>query len=389
MNGRAITIVLDGVGIGALPDAGMYGDAETNSIVNAAAAAGGLRLPVLQEMGLGNIVPIGGVGATGDPVASWGRMVERSPGKDSTSGHWELMGCPLSEPFPTYPDGFPPVIIERFERETGRTILGNVAASGTEIIEELGARHMRTGSPIVYTSADSVFQVAAHEDVISPGELYRLCETARRILVPPHHVGRVIARPFTGEPGSFVRTPRRRDYSFPPPAETLLDLLSANGRDVVTIGKIHDLFASRGIGRIVKTSGNEETMRCMTGTVMGGPAFSFLFANLIDFDMLWGHRRDVARYVDGLAVFDSWLGGFVEMLEPGTLLCITADHGCDPTARGSDHTREYVPILAKIIGKDTGVPLGTRDTFADVGATIAAFFDLELPAGASFLEALS
>ncbi len=389
MSGRAITIVLDGVGAGALPDAAAYGDAGTHSLVNAAAAVGGLRLPVLQEMGLGNIAPIAGVGAAGAPTASWGRMAERSPGKDSTSGHWELMGCPLSEPFPKYPGGFPPEIIGRFERETGTKILGNIPASGTEIIEELGAQHMRTGSPIVYTSADSVFQIAAHEDVIPPEELYRLCETARRILVWPHHVGRVIARPFSGAAGSFVRTPGRRDFSLPPPAETLLDALSARSRSVVTVGKIHDLFASRGCDRIVKTSGNEETMQRIAETVSGESVFSFLFANLIDFDMLWGHRRDVARYTDGLEAFDSWLGGFIRVLEPGTLLCITADHGCDPTAGGSDHTREYVPILAKIIGHDAGVALGTRDTFADAGATIAAFFGVSLRAGTSFLEELS
>jgi phosphopentomutase len=389
MGRRAITIVLDGVGAGALPDAAAYGDTGANSLVNAAAAVGGLRLPVLQGMGLGNIAPIEGVAAAGAPTASWGRMAEQSPGKDSTSGHWELMGCPLTAPFPTYPDGFPPEVIERFERETGTTILGNVTASGTEIIEELGARHMRTGSPIVYTSADSVFQIAAHVDVIPPEELYRLCLAARRILVPPHHVGRVIARPFSGAPGSFVRTPGRRDFSFPPPAETLLDILSAAGRTVVTVGKIHDLFAGRGIDRIIGTSGNAETMLGMAETVSDTSAYSFLFANLIDFDMLWGHRRDAARYAGGLEAFDSWLGGFVRMLEPGTLLCITADHGCDPTAGGSDHTREYAPLIAKIIGRDAGVSLGTRDTFADVGATIAAFLGVALPAGTSFLEALS
>jgi phosphopentomutase len=388
MNERAIAIVLDGVGVGALPDADAYGDAGTNSLVNTSAAVGGLRLPTLGGLGLGNIVPLEGVAPTDSPTASWGRMAERSPGKDSTSGHWELMGCPLSEPFPTYPDGFPPEIIDRFERESQRSVLGNVPASGTEIIADLGEEHMRTGSPIVYTSADSVFQIAAHEEVIRPEELYRLCEVARRILVPPHHVGRVIARPFTGVPGAFVRTAQRKDFSFPPPSDTLLDALTGRGLTVITVGKIHDLFANRGITGIVKTSGNEETMHGLGETALKGE-FSFLFANFIDFDMLWGHRRDVARYAAGLETFDSWLGGFLPTLEPGTLLSITSDHGCDPTARGSDHTREYVPLLATIVGSGTGLPLGTRSTFADLGATIAAFFGFTFPAGESFLERIA
>jgi phosphopentomutase len=389
MSKRAIMIVLDGVGVGALPDAASYGDEGANSLAHTAAAVGGLRLPVLGGMGLGNITTIEGTGASSSPTASWGRMAGLSPGKDSTSGHWELMGCILSEPFPRYAEGFPPEIIDRLERETGRRVLGNKPASGTEIIEELGAEHQRTGSLIVYTSADSVFQIAAHESVIEPEELYRICEIARDILTPPHHVGRVIARPFTGEEGAFTRTARRKDFSFPPPSGTLLDALTARGHAVVTVGKIHDIFANRGITKIVTASGNGETMRKLGETVQNDAESSFVFANLIDFDMLWGHRRNVGRYAEGLAVFDSWLGRFLSVLGQGTLLCITADHGCDPTAPGSDHTREYVPILATVIGVDAGVPLGTRGSFADAGATIAAFFGFGLAVGESFLDVIA
>lgn len=389
MGKRAVMIVLDGVGVGALPDAASYGDEGANSLAHAAAAVGGLRLPVLGSLGLGNITTIEGTGASSSPAASWGRMAGLSPGKDSTSGHWELTGCILSEPFPTYPGGFPPEIIDRLERETGRRVLGNKPASGTEIIGELGAEHLRTGSLIVYTSADSVFQIAAHESVIDPEELYRISEVARGILTPPHHVGRVIARPFTGEEGSFTRTVRRKDFSFPPPSETLLDALTSRGHAVVTVGKIHDIFANRGIAKIVAASGNGETMQKLGETVRNDAESSFVFANLIDFDMLWGHRRDAGKYAGCLAVFDSWLGRFLSILAPGTLLCITADHGCDPTAPGSDHTREYVPILAKIIGGDPGVPLGTRASFADAGATVAAFFGFDLAAGESFLDAIT
>ncbi|UCF04624.1 MAG: phosphopentomutase [bacterium] len=405
---RAVVIILDGVGVGACADAGAYGDEGTNSLVNTARHVGGLRLPVLGRLGLGNIDRIEGVPGQEYPSASWGRMAERSPGKDSTSGHWELMGCPLSEPFPTYPGGFPAEVIESFERETGCTVLGNTPASGTEIIEELGPEHIRTGRPIVYTSADSVFQIASHEDVLSVDGLYELCRIARRILVPPHHVARVIARPFTGEPGGFVRTAGRRDFSLPPPEDTLLDELSRCGLRVVTVGKIHDLFACRGIDEIIQAAGNDEAMRLAAEavrhaapasgnaeamrlsaeTVQRAAPFSFLFINLIDFDMLWGHRRDVESYAGGLERFDAWLGDFMELLPEGTLLAITSDHGCDPTHRGSDHTREYVPILAKRMGIDRGIPLGTRSSFSDLAATLAEFFDLDWRVGESFLDRL-
>jgi phosphopentomutase len=386
MERQSVTIVLDGVGVGALPDADRYGDREADSLRNAARAVGGLELPVLGRLGLGNITAIEGVTPAASPEASWGMMAEQSPGKDSTSGHWELMGCPISDPFPLYPDGFPGEIIKRFEREAGVGVLGNTPASGTEIIELLGAEHMRTGKPILYTSADSVFQIAAHEKVIPPDRLYDLCLLARGILTGPHAVGRVIARPFVGEPGAFTRTEGRKDFSLPPPGPTLLDRLSGSGRRVVTVGKIHSLFAGRGIDEIVEANNNGDAMRSATLAVRGRRPFSFLFVNLVDFDMLWGHRRDVKAYAAGLECFDLWIGSFIESLEPGTLLIVTSDHGCDPTLAGSDHTREYVPLLAVRAGAVGGRSLGVRGSFSDVAATLAAFFGLEGIPGESFLD---
>ena len=388
MKRRAVTIVIDGVGAGALPDAERYGDALAHSLANTARAVGGLRLPVLASMGLGNAVAVAGVDPAPAPAASYGLMNERSPGKDSTTGHWELMGFVLEEPFPVYPHGFPDDVIAAFERRIGRAILGNRPASGTAIIEELGAEHLRTGRPIVYTSADSVFQVAAHEDVVPTRELYRMCRAARALLQPPHHVARVIARPFAGRPGSFVRSRKRRDFSLPPPGRTLLDALAERGRAVVTVGKIHDLFARRGIARIVRAGGNEAAMRGADRLLRGGDPFDLLFVNCIDFDMTWGHRRDPIAYARGLERFDAWLGRFAARLEPGTLLAVTSDHGCDPTMPGSDHTRERVPILARIAGRERGASLGTRRTFADLAATIAAYFGIPWSVGTSFLGSL-
>ena len=385
---QVIVVVLDGVGIGALPDAERYGDAGADSLGNTARAVGGLRLPLLARLGLGNIAPIDGIPPAGDALASWGRMAERSPGKDSISGHWELMGCPLTKPFPIYPDGFPREIVEHFERAAGKGLLGNRPASGTEIIQLLGEEHMRTGKPIVYTSADSVFQIAAHEDVLSPERLYELCRMAREILTGRHTVGRVIARPFTGRPGSFRRTKGRRDFSLPPPGPTLLDRLSVNGYRVVTVGKIHHLFDNRGIDEPIAAAGNNESMLAAYEFVRGGRPFSLLFINLIDFDMLWGHRRDAGGYAKALERFDHWLGTLIEILEPGTMLFVTSDHGCDPTMRGSDHTREYVPVLASRIGSQHGRDLGTRGSFSDLAATIALHFDLEGVPGESFLDLL-
>jgi phosphopentomutase len=385
---RAVTVVLDGVGVGALPDAGAYSDEGADTVVHTARAVGGLRLPNLERLGLGNIARIEGVRRVARPAASWGRMAELSPGKDSTSGHLELTGCVLSEPFPLYPNGFPREIIEEFERRTGRSVIGNKPASGTEIIEELGERHLRTGDLIVYTSADSVFQIAAHEALIGTDELYGLCQTARDILVRPHDVARVIARPFVGEPGSFARTKGRRDFSLEPPGKTLLDLLSERGFRVVTVGKIHDLFARRGIDEVIEARGNAEAMAGAGRFVSGGGDFSFLFINLIDFDMLWGHRRDAEGFARGLEEFDAWLGSFIGMLEPGTFFSVTADHGCDPTSPGSDHTREYVPIIAKLVGSDGGCDLGTRSSFADLAASVGACFRVRTEAGESFFEML-
>jgi len=388
MKRRAIVIVIDGVGAGALPDAGAYGDEGASSIVNTARAAGGLHLPNLEALGLGNLDTIEGVRPVAEPRASWGRMEELSPGKDSTTGHWELMGCPLDAPFPVYPNGFPPEIIERFEEAIERKVLANVAASGTAIIEEYGAEHMRTGRPIVYTSADSVFQIAAHEDVIPVRDLYRICWIARKLLQKPHNVARVIARPFTGEPGHFERTKKRRDFSLEPPRNTLLDFLAADGLAVATVGKIHDLFAKRGIDKVIKAGGNDAAMTAARRALLRETPFSFLFMNLIDFDTIWGHRRDVAGYARGLERFDAWLGDFLGLLEPGTLFAVTSDHGCDPTMPGYDHTREYVPILATLVGRGRPRPLGVRGSFADLGATLAEFFGVEIGAGKSFLELL-
>ncbi|RJQ28256.1 phosphopentomutase [Candidatus Parcubacteria bacterium] len=389
MKRQAVTIVLDGVGAGELPDAGRYGDRGASSLSNTARAVGGLRLPALQALGLGGVAPIRGVEPAARPAASFGRMAALSPGKDSTTGHWELMGCALREPFPVYPDGFPPEIIAAFERRVGRAVLGNRAASGTEIIEELGEEHLRTGRPIVYTSADSVFQIAAHESAVPVRELYRMCRTARSVLVPPHHVARVIARPFTGSPGAFVRTKRRRDFSLPPPGPTLLDDLAEAGGRVVTVGKIHDLFARRGIARIVRAGGNEAAMRGADRVLREGDPFSLLFVNLVDFDMIWGHRRDPGSFARGLERFDGWLARFMALLPRGALLAVTSDHGCDPTMPGSDHTREYSPILAAIAGSGrAGVPLGARETLSDLAATLAEWFGLPPLAGKSFLAAL-
>lgn len=347
-----------------------------------------MHLPFLEKLGLGNIAPIEGVEERKQPEASWGKMAEVSAGKDSISGHWELMGCPLDSPFPTYKDGFPRDLIAQFEKAIGRETIGNKPASGTAIIEELGEEHIRTGSPIVYTSADSVFQIAAHEEVIPVDELYRMCEIARDLLHPPHHVARVIARPFVGKPHAFRRTERRRDFSIEPPRETLLDVLSSNGFTTVTVGKIHDLFASRGIDRAIVAKSNRGAMEEAMGFLNSGEGFSFLFINLIDFDMTWGHRRDVSGYAEGLEEFDRWLGTFLCNLPYGALLIITSDHGCDPTMRGSDHTREYVPLIARVMGNKGGRPLGTRKSFSDVAATIAEYFALGFPYGTSFLEEL-
>ncbi|HHV62178.1 MAG TPA: phosphopentomutase [Firmicutes bacterium] len=392
---RVVLIVLDGAGIGELPDAARYGDEGSNTIVNTAKAAGGLELPHLQSMGLGNIgselvgSDIPGVVPASPPRAAYGRMAERSPGKDTVTGHWEIAGVTLDRPFPVYPRGFPPEVIEPFERAIGRRVLGNKAASGTEIIKELGEEHMVTGRPIVYTSADSVFQIACHEDVVPVEELYRMCEIARRLLTGEHGVGRVIARPFTGGPGNFRRTERRRDYSIAPPRKTLLDFASEQGLDVIAVGKIEDVFSRRGITKSLHTTNNHDTLDAIAG-FLSDKWRGILFANCIDFDMLYGHRNDAPGFARALEEVDARVGELAAKLGDTDVLVITADHGCDPTTPSTDHSREHVPLL--IYGKAIrpGVSVGTRATFADLGATIAAMLGVTAAIdGTSFWEILA
>ena len=387
---RAVLIILDGVGIGGAPDAAAYGDAGSDTLGNLARAVGGLHLPVLASLGLGNCHDISGVVPVAQPRAGFGVLREISAGKDSTTGHWELMGVVTETPFPTYPQGFPPEVLTAFRETTGYDLLGNVAASGTEIIQRLGDEHVRTGKPIVYTSADSVFQIAAHEDIIPLAELYRICEMSRRLLVPPHQVSRVIARPFRGATGAYERTPNRRDFSVVPPPHLVLHALREAGVEVATVGKIFDLYAGQGVDRVLKSKSNAEGLRVLEELYAAKPADpAFLMLNLVDFDTLWGHRNDPAGFRDGLVVFDRWLAGFVAALVPGDLLVLTADHGNDPTTPSTDHSREQVPLLACLGGGTRGVDLGLRETFADVGATIADHFGACAPPhGRSFLPAL-
>jgi len=387
---RIFCVVLDGVGVGEAPDSADYGDAGSNSIGNTARAVGGLCLPNMEEMGLGNVCDIGGVPPVEDPCACFGRMRPAAAGKDSTSGHWELMGLVLDQPMPVYPDGFPQHIIDAFSSSAGRGVLGNKPASGTEIIAELGQRHVETGDLIVYTSQDSVFQIAAHEEIVPVEELYEHCRKARAILSPPHGVGRVIARPFTGRPGGFYRTERRRDFSIPSPSDTVLDRLVEAGRRVVTIGKIDDLFAGRGISRAIHTKDNREGMRRTLEAARGQTegAADLVFTNLVDFDTMWGHRNDARAYALGLEDFDSFLSEFLPALGVEDLLIVTSDHGNDPTTPSTDHSREEVPLLVWYSDLKSGRPLGLRETFADAGATVAENFGVESAAGTSFLRAI-
>lgn len=383
---RAIVIVLDSVGVGALPDAADYGDEGSNTVGNIARAVG-LRVPTLRALGLDRVVDLGG-GPDGLPRGAYGRMAERSAGKDSVTGHWELMGVVLDRPFPTFPAGFPPEIIEEFERRIGRRVLGNVVASGTAIIDRLGAEHMQTGRPIVYTSADSVFQIAAHEEVVPLAELYRMCEIAFDLVSRGHGVGRVIARPFRGRPGSFVRTANRHDYALEPPGDTLLDRLSAAGWPVVAIGKVRDLFAGRGITRAVPTRSDLDGLDAVERELAATPR-GLVFANLVDFDTVYGHRNDVAGYARHLEEVDVRLGLLLPALAPDDLLVVTADHGNDPTTPSTDHSREYVPVFVTGAGVRAGTDLGVRSSFADLGQTLAALFGVApLAHGASFVDRL-
>lgn len=381
---RAIILLLDGVGVGELPDANLYNDQGSNTLKNLSGKIKDFQLPNFERLGLGNIIEINGVKRIEKPLASFGKMAELSPGKDSTSGHWELMGVILKHPFPVYPKGFPQEIINKFEKIIGRKILGNVPASGTEIINRLGEEHLKTGYPIVYTSADSVFQIAAHENVITPQELYKMCEVARKLLKGKHAVLRVIARPFVGRPGHFTRTSRRKDFSLSPPEPTLLDIAQDHHYEVVVIGKVDELFAHRGYTGAFHSVDNmncfDYTLQAMENTKQG-----IIFTNFIQFDMDWGHRNDCQAFYQGLLDFDKRLPEVLDRLKDDDILFITADHGNDPTTPSTDHSREYVPLL--VYGKKLrmGVDLGIRRTFADLGQTIAEYLHLpRLKNGTSF-----
>jgi phosphopentomutase len=377
--------VLDSAGVGELPDAANYGDLGASTLSHTARAVGGLKVPCLEALGLARIVELEGVESVEQPRAFFGKMAERSPGKDTTTGHWELMGLVLDQPFRVFPDGFPEQIVDKFVEMTGREVMGNKPASGTEIIEELGAEHLETGKWILYTSADSVFQLAAHEQKIPLKELYWACELARALL-DEYRVGRVIARPFVGEPGSFERTYNRHDFSMPPDSPTVLVALQQASIPVFGVGKIGDIYTGVGVDRSQPTSGNlngmEQTMELLAEEKRG-----LIFVNLVDFDMRFGHRRDPEGYARALEAFDLALGPLMERLDPDDLLLLTADHGCDPTfSAHTDHTREYVPVLMYCPGFEAVGNLGTRETFADLGATVAEALGAEWAgAGTSFL----
>ncbi len=385
---RIIWIVLDSAGIGALPDAADYGDTGRNTLGHIAESRK-LVLPNLVRLGLANIAPLANLAPAAKPAAAFGKGATRSPGKDTTTGHWEMAGIWLDQAFPVYPHGFPRELIEQFERAIGRKTLGNKPASGTEILKELGEEHLRTGYPIVYTSGDSVFQIAAHEDVIPIAELYRMCEIARKLLDGPHRVGRVIARPFLGTAGNFKRTERRHDYAVEPPKPMLLDVLLEKDIPVLGVGKIHDIYNGRGVEQYVTTKSNADGMDKLRATLRERPA-GLIFANLVDFDMLFGHRKDVEGFARSLEEFDALLGPFLAQLRATDLLLLTADHGCDPDPRWptTDHSREYVPILAFTPRNVSGAPLGIRDTLADMGQTVAENFGGRILRGASFLPSL-
>src|ERR1700676_4696699 len=371
---RVIWIVLDSVGIGEIPDAADYGDVGRTTL-GPIAESRPLKLPNLVRLGLANIAPLAHLAAAASPIGAYGKGATHSPGKDTTTGHWEMAGVWLDQAFPTYPHGFPREVISEFEKQIGRGTLGNKPASGTEIIKELGEEHVRTGKPIVYTSGDSVFQIAAHEDVIPIAELYRTCEIARKLLDGPHRVGRVIARPFSGTPGNFARTPRRHDYAVDPPKPMLLDVLAEKRIPVFGIGKIHDIYNGRGVNDYATTKSNSDGMEKLAESIRQRPA-GLIFCNLVDFDMLYGHRKDVDGFAQSLEEFDAWLAKFLPTLNKSDLLMITADHGCDPDPRWptTDHSREYVPILACTPAKQKGAPLGARATLADMGQSIAENF---------------
>jgi phosphopentomutase len=383
---RIFWIVLDSVGIGELPDAAEYGDVGRNTLGHIAESRP-LEIPNLVRLGLANIAPLKNQTPAAAPLGAYGKGATISPGKDTTTGHWEMSGVWLDQAFPVYKNGFPRDLIEEFEKQIGRKTIGNKPASGTEIIKELGEEHVRTGKPIVYTSGDSVFQIAAHEEVIPVAELYHMCEVARKLLDGPHRVGRVIARPFTGTTGHYVRTTRRHDYAVDPPKPMLMDVLAERKVRVFGIGKIHDIYNGRGVEEYVTTKGNADGMEKLTVAISERKS-GLIFCNLVDFDMLYGHRKHVAGFAKSLEEFDRMLAEFLPLLSLSDMLMITADHGCDPDPRWAttDHSREYVPILAYSPGGGAGVNLGVRDTLADMGQTIAENFDGTIPHGKSFLS---
>jgi phosphopentomutase len=374
---KVAVVVCDSLGVGAAPDAGDYGDLGADTVGHTAAALGGLSLPTLGAWGLGRLTAVAGVPPVDPGAAVVARMAERSAGKDTTTGHWEMMGVVLDKPFPTYPDGFPPEVIDAFAAAVGRQVLGNRPASGTEIIKELGAEHLATGNPIVYTSADSVFQIATHKRVVPLEQLYAWCELARELLTGEHAVGRVVARPFDGEPGSFARTKERRDYALPPPGRTVLEAVQKGGVRTLGVGKIEDIFSRQGLDGSDHTGDNATSLDATVRFLGEASGPTLVFTNLVDFDMVYGHRRDVDGYGRCLEELDRRLPEVVAALGSSDWLFLTADHGCDPTAPGTDHTREYAPMVAFSPGGTTGVRLPDRDTFADLGATIADLFGVE------------
>ena len=381
---RAILIVMDSVGIGELPDAADYGDAGSNTLAHIAEAVGGLDLPNLAAMGLPLPPSLSRGGAGGEVIGCYGKMAELSHGKDTDTGHWEMMGIITEHPFSTYPHGFAAEIIREFETRIGTKTIGNKAASGTVIIQELGEEHLRTGYPIVYTSADSVFQIACHEEIVSVERLYEMCEIARELLAYPHNVQRVIARPFIGQPGAFTRTGRRKDFSLPPPNDTLLDLIARSGREVIGIGKIEDIFSGRGITNSNHTTNNPDSIEATIAAISSGQG-TLIFTNLVDFDMLYGHRNDPIGYAQALRDFDAAIPRITAAMNDTDLLIITADHGCDPTTPSTDHSREYVPLLAYGKHLAHGVDLGTRSGFCDIAATLADLFGISgITCGTSF-----
>jgi len=382
---RAIVIVFDGLGAGEMPDAEKYGDAGSHTLDNLSRAVGGLKVPNLSSLGLGHIDGVDAIEKAAAPIGSFGRLSEASPGKDTATGHWEMAGIVLEKPFPVFPEGFPPEVMERFTRETGWGWLWGKTASGTEIIERLGEEHLKTRKLIVYTSADSVFQIAAHDGIIPLQELYRVCEKTRR-LADSYNIGRVIARPFTGKPGSFQRVAARKDYAAPPPGRTVLEDVKAAGLDVIGVGKIGDIFVHRGITEEVHTSGDAEGIN-KTLEAMDRCSGGLIFTNLVDLDTLYGHRNDAPGYANALASIDTRIPEVIGRLKERDILFITGDHGCDPTTPSTDHSREHVPILVYGKGIRPGFNLGTRKSFSDLGATISHALGIQIPAnGKSFLD---